>query len=951
MSKGLEQYSHEKEKEIIQLWEKEKIREKFLKLNKNSKKTFYMMDGPPYATGSIHMGTALNKILKDISIRSQNMQGLNVFARPGYDTHGLPIEHKVEKQLGFKTKEEIEAYGIEKFVKECKNFATKFIDTMNSEFNDLGSWFDWDNPYITLENEYIESLWWTFKKAEEKNLLFLGNYSVHVCPRCVTAVAYNEIEYSKQTDESVFVKFPVKNLENTFLIIWTTTPWTLPGNTGVMVHPKYDYSFVKLSSGETLIIASELAEKLMNALEAGFKIEKTVKGKELEGMQYENPLTKHMQLPKLENAYRVILSERYVNLDEGSGLVHTAPGHGKEDWEAGTKNNLPIIVPVEMNGSLKKETGKYAGKKARIVDKEIIKDLEESGNLLYKHPYTHDYPLCWRCDSPLIMLATPQWFLKVSDLRQKLLKENEKTNWTPKWMKDRMKNWIESLSDWPISRNRYWGTPLPIWLCDSCNHRLVIGSIQDLPKHAKIPKNLDLHKPYIDEIKFPCKKCNEKGTMTRVPEVLDVWFDSSATSWAALNYPKKQELFEKFWPANLNIEGTDQIRGWWNSQLIASIICFDKAPFENISTHGMVLDLSKIKMSKSKGNIVTPKEVIEKYNRDYLRFYLAKISKGSDMKFSWDDLKDIHRFFNILFNTVNFVSLYLDVKLNDGKIKEKLEPEDLWILSKTNSLTEQVTNAYNSFTFYNAVNALEQFIMEDLSRTYIKLIRPRINSDSHEAASQTLGYCINVVLKLLAPIAPHASEFVFKNFSNESIHLQHFAELNKKFSDKKIEHEMDLVKDLSQTVLSLRSENNLRLRWLLESVAVQNISLPKLKNVLAKMCNVRKVTETKSKLKGKFAQKEFNKGIVYLNLDTPDELKEEWEFRELVRLVQDSRKKSGLNPNDIVELNLGSSDVNFLKKFSKELEKETNTKIIQVSEKGEKLLEKQFFVQIGKKVN
>src|SRR3989344_1701991 len=412
--KLVEPFNLKKEEEIKEFWKKYKIAHKVRQQSAGQKKKYYFMDGPPYATGHIHLGTALNKISKDVAMRYKRMKGFHVFDRPGYDTHGVPIENKVEQQHGFKNKKDIEAYGVKKFVEECRTYATQFIDVMNSEFNDLGVWMDWQNPYLTLSDEYIEAIWWTFKKADEKELLYLGSYPVHVCPRCATAFAYNEIEYGKQKDNSVFVKFRVKGSTNKFLIIWTTTPWTLPGNTGVMVHPKFEYAEVQLSNGEIWILAKELVQGLMDAIEAGFSIKRVFSGRELEGMQYENPLAKHLKLPKLENAYRVIMSERYVNLDAGTGLVHTAPGHGKEDFEAGSKAGLPSLSPVKLDGLMTEEAGKYAGKRARVVDKEIIEDLREDGALIYQHPYTHDYPLCWRCKTPLLMISVPQWLFKIS---------------------------------------------------------------------------------------------------------------------------------------------------------------------------------------------------------------------------------------------------------------------------------------------------------------------------------------------------------------------------------------------------------------------------------------------------------------------------------------------------------------------------------------------------------
>ena len=631
----------EVEKEVLVFWKKNKIYEKSKKKNSKGKK-FYMMDGPPYANGHIHMGHALNKTLKDISMRQKRLQGFNVFDRAGYDTHGLPIEFQVEKEIGSRTKKDIEKYGVKKFINKCKEFATRYIIVMNNEFEDLGVWMDFKNPYLSLDDSYIETIWDTFKKADEKKLLYLGKYPVHVCPRCETAVAYNEIEYGKQEDISVYIKFPVKDSENKSLIIWTTTPWTLPGNTGVMVNPDIEYSEVEQSNKEIWIIAKEKISEIMGLIGKDYNVKKTFKGKEIEGLTYKNPLEKNLNR-KIKKGNIVILSSRFVNLEEGTGLVHCAPGHGKEDYDVGKKYGLDMPSPVGIDGVLNEEAGKYKGKKARVVDYEIIEDLEKDGFLVYKHKYPHDYPFCWRCKEPLLMISMPQWFFKIKDIHKKILKSNQEVNWIPKYMKLRMKAWLEGISDWPISRSRYWGTPLPIWVCDKCEDRVVIGSIKELEKKSG-KKVKGVHKPEIDEITWKCK-CG--GNVKRVPEVLDVWFDSGVSSWAALNYLKEDKKFKKFWPADINIEGKDQIRGWWNSQIILSEIRFGKKPFKNISVHGMVLDLGKIKMSKSEGNIISPQEIIDKYGRDYMRYYFAKTSKGEDFGLDEGEFKEIEKTFRV----------------------------------------------------------------------------------------------------------------------------------------------------------------------------------------------------------------------------------------------------------------------------------------------------------------
>ncbi len=916
----------EREEEIARFWKKNNI---YQKAKKRNGKKFYFLDGPPYATGSIHLGTAWNKILKDVYIRFFRMYGFNVWDQPGYDTHGLPIENKVQEELKIKSKQDIERLGIEKFVSACRNYATRFIDVMNKQFADLGVWMDWANPYLTLTNDYIEGAWHTFKLAYDKGLLFNDNYSVHVCPHCETAVAYNEIEYEKVTDPSIYVKFPVA-AGDASLVIWTTTPWTIPSNTGIMARPDADYVKVKTSDG-VLIVAKDLMEALMSKFNiTNYKVVEDLRGKQLEGLRYTHPLRDIFPFIKdIKNAHRVVLSEQFVSLDEGTGLVHTAPGHGEEDYRVGKQNNLPVVNPLDMTGKF--TSGKYAGVRARDANAMIIEDLRSKGALLAEEKITHDYPLCWRCSTHLLQMAVPQWFFRVTALREKLIKENKKVHWQPDWAQKRFENWLLSLGDWPISRQRYWGIPLPIWVCD-CGETKVVGSVKELPQKIK-----DLHRPHIDKIKLKCR-CNRN--MKRIPDVLDVWFDSGVASWAPLGYPKRRALFRKMWPSDFQTEGPDQIRGWWNSQLITSIITFDRAPFKNILFHGFVLDAHGIKMSKSKGNVVTPEEVAEKYGSDVLRYYLITGVPWNDFYFKLAEVGEISKLFTVIENTFNFVKTYV----SKTEKPKKLNIEDEWILSKLHSLIEDCTANFKTYNAHKAALEIHNFLVNDFSRWYIKLVRDRVwpgyDGADKKAAMYTLHEVSRNVLSLFAPICPFFTEYAHIMLRNlgekeESVHLKKWPEANKKLVNKNLENDMHLCRAIVEAANSLRHENKIKSRWPLARLSIEgrNIEhvIQNLGGIIKYMCNVKSISA--GKIKG--AEKKTDKFAIYLDTFLTDELKEEALLREVIRKVQDMRKKAGMVVSDRITLSIENCN---LEKFSTVLKKEVGAdKITFGKANGEKV--------------
>jgi isoleucyl-tRNA synthetase len=892
------------EKDVLGLWEREKSYERVRK-SKSGGKPFFFADGPPYATGNIHMGTGWNKIIKDTYIRFWRMQGFDVWDQPGYDTHGTPIEHQVEKQLGFSAKKDIEAYGAGRFIAKCREFATKYIGVMNSEFANLGVWMDWGHPYVTLDNSYIEGAWFTFERAHEKGLLYKGLYPVHVCPRCGTAVSYNEIEYQNVTDDSVYVKFPLVGREGQYLLIWTTTPWTLPANTGVMVHPRFSYSLIETPSGDKLVMAKELAAGVME--KAGIKGWKEVdsfSGDDLSGVAYDHPLKDLVPcLQELEGAHRVVASARYVTLDAGTGLVHTAPGHGSEDYQVGVQEGLPMLSPVAMDGTFTKDAGPWLeGKFVKDADPLIIQKLSERNMLLKKEPITHEYPMCWRCNSALIQISVPQWFFKITEIRDKLLQENARITWVPDWAGSRFRNWLQSLADWPVSRQRYWGIPLPIWEC-TCGTVEVVGSFAELKKRSGLTKEIDFHRPEIDDVRLDCPSCGRP--MSRTPDVLDVWFDSGVSTWAALEYPRKKALFGRLWPSTFQTEGPDQFRGWWNSQMITSVLTFGKSPFRTIMLHGFVLDAKGAKMSKSKGNVVTPAAVVEKYGRDVLRFYLMGSPPWEDFYFSWDSAKEASRLFNVFWNVFQFTKTYAP---KAPKARPDLRPEDRWIISRVNTLLEGTEHA-RKYMIHRLVAASGDFILNDLSRWYVKLVRDRL-SPGYEGkdmagAEYALHYVLDRLVRIVAPVAPFMTERIYQALfgGRFSVHAEPWPERESRLVDKELEEAMAVARELVEAMNSLREEKGLKLKWPLDAVHIHpkdhkvKESLERLSSVVCSMGNVQSLRFL-SKSSGEM--KPFSGGKLGLG----EVLKEEAAIRELVRSVQILRKESHLDVRDSIRLQL-----------------------------------------------
>ncbi len=811
------------EEKIAKFWEENSIYSKVKKKADKSKTRFKFLDGPPYANGEIHLGHAWNKTLKDMILRYKRMRGYAVHDQPGFDTHGLPIEIQVEKTLGIKNKEEIkQKIGAEEFIKKCKEFAIKNMKQMTLDFKRLGVWQDWDNPYFTFKNEYIEGAWYALKKAYEDGILYKGKKVLTWCPRCATALAKSELEYETVKETSIFVKFPIKGEENSYLVIWTTTPWTIPLNMAVMVHPEFDYVKIETEDGEKMIFAKALVGAIMGLLGKKFKVIEEFKGEDLKGLEYEHPLKEEVPKQK-EFKHFVVLSDQYVSLDAGSGLVHCAPGCGPEDYLIGLKNNIPIFSPITEDGHYEDEAGKYKGMftKSKETEEVILSDLRKHNLLLLTTPVEHEYPHCWRCHSPVIFRATEQWFLGVSKLRDKLLEENKKVKWNPSWGGKWFENWLQNLEDWCISRQRYWGTPLPIWTCE-CGHVEVIGSIQELKKKATTKfKDLDLHIPDIDKIKIKCEKCGKE--MSRIPDVLDVWLDSGVAPWASLDYPSDKKRFKQNFPQDLILEGKDQIRGWFNSLMAMSYLVNGRGPYEQVLMHGFITDEKGRRMSKSLGNGVSPGEVIEKYGAETLRSYLVGASpNGEDVKFVWKEVLEVYKLFGIILNTFKFIKQNMELENYEHSSLKAEKPEDKWIVSRVNSFVEEVTDSYENLDFYKVPNLLNNFLVEDLSRTYLKLVKDRLYSDDEDDKKKVLlvlDYVASKVIRVMATVHPFIAEKLYQdlkgymNLTQESVHMLDWPDVDSKLINTTLENQMKVAKDVMSLILNAREKAGIGVRW------------------------------------------------------------------------------------------------------------------------------------------
>ena len=817
-----------REKEVLDFWKENKIFEKSVKRNEG-KPSFSFYDGPPTANGKPHIGHILTRVMKDIIPRYKTMKGYYVIRKAGWDTHGLPVELEVEKSLNMDGKQDIEKYGIEPFIQKCKESVWKYKGEWERMSERVGYWVDMEHPYITYDDNYIESEWWALKKIAEAGLLYKGHKIVPYCPRCGTALSSHEVAQGYKTvkEKSIFVKFKIKNSDGYFLA-WTTTPWTLPSNVALCMNPVEDYVRIKAEDGEIYVLAAALAPSLFE----NYEVLETKKGKDYEREEY-IPL---FDFYKGDKKAFYVTCDNYVTLTDGSGVVHIAPAFGEDDANVGRNYDLPFVQMVDDRGKFTKETGDLEGIFVKDGDKLVIEKLKEKGLLFKELMFEHSYPYCWRCDTPLLYYARSTWFIKMTEVRDRLLKNNATVNWMPPTIgTGRMGNFLENVIDWGVSRERYWGTPLPIWICPDCGEMHVVGSKAELKELAGIEGDIELHKPYLDPITFKCPKCG--GTMKRTPEVMDCWYDSGSMPFAQWHYPfENKEIFDRQFPADFISEAVDQTRGWFYTLLAVSTLIFDRAPFKNCIVLGHVNDKNGIKMSKHKGNVVDPWSVLDKQGADAVRWYFYSSSAPwLPSRFSAENVSEAQRkFMGTLWNTYSFFVLYAEIdKYDPTKYdlkKCKLSQIDRWALSNLNTLVAAVDENLEKYKITESARAIEEFT-DNLSNWYVRRSRERFwgseMTDDKAAAYTTLYHILVTMSKVLAPFVPFMSENIYQNLvrtfykdAPESVHLCAFPEADKSAIDKSLESDMDFVLHAVALGRACRNKVNIKNRQPLSKLFV-----------------------------------------------------------------------------------------------------------------------------------
>lgn len=812
----------EAELDILKEWEEKDILNMTIDNRKNDK-PFVFFDGPATANGHPGLHHMLAKFLKDTFCKYKTMQGYKVLRKVGWDTHGLPVELQVEKELGFSSKNDIENYGIEAFNKKCRESVWKNEESFSDLTKKMGQFIDLKHPYVTYDNNYIETEWWILKKFFDEGLFYEGSKILPYCPRCGTGLASHEVAQGyKEIDTNTVIVPMKKKDEDVYFLVWTTTPWTLIANVALCVNPDEEYVKV-MSMGHKFILAASLVHTVLGD---DVEILETYRGKDLEYMEYEQLIPEL----KVDKKAFYVTCDSYVTMEDGTGIVHLAPAFGEDDAKVGKNYKLPYLNPVGEDG--KYTEGPWKGMLVFDADLEVIKYLKENDKLFKKQKMKHNYPHCWRCSTPLIYYSKPSFYLEVTKIQDKIIEANKKVNWYPSYVGEkRFGNWLENLNDWAISRNRYWGTPLPLWQC-SCGHWDMIGSRKELVKRANedIDETIELHRPYVDDIHLTCPDCGKE--MTRVKDVIDCWFDSGSMPFAQYHYPFENEnIFEEQFPADFISEGIDQTRGWFYTLLVISTFVKGCAPYKNVLVNDLIQDAEGKKMSKSKGNIVEPFTTMKKYGADTIRWYLPYASPvWTPLRFDEEGLKEVYsKFFNTLKNTYNFFALYANTDEIDPRefdiAYENRPLIDRWLLSKYHQLLCDVTKYYDEYDLTKVVRSITNFVNEDLSNWYIRRNRRRFWAseldDDKKAVYKTTYEVLVGLCEMIAPIVPFVSEEIYQNLTGkESVHLADFPKANPDLIDTEIETKMDLVRDLISLGRNAREEAKIKVRQPISKVII-----------------------------------------------------------------------------------------------------------------------------------
>lgn len=830
------------EESVLEYWNSSNIMAT-VRARNAGRKPFYFLDGPPFVSGDLHPGQMWVKSMKDVILRYKRFRGYDVYDRPGYDVHGLPIEKRAEAELGVKNKQEIESrIGVEKFIKACRDYVEAYIGRMDNDYKRFAISLDFSNPYIPSRTPYMEVEWSYLKRIYEKGLLYKDRRSTAFCTSCGTSVSQGsmEVEYRNDTDPAVFIAFKVNGKlskprveigDDLYLLVWTTTPWTFPSNIAVAVHPKEQYVIARIGGRRYVLMKSRL-DAVSSLLNESAIVETEFYGSELEGIYYISPLEEAVPEQKEFRKYhRAIMAEELVVAGEGSGIVHIAPAHGLEDYLIGKKNKLPIFSPVDTQGNYTDEAGSYKGIKVpEAANKRIIDDLKSLGMLVHRGDITHSYPHCWRCDTKLIFIATEQWFINIQKIKKKLLIENRKVAWHPseavKWQEDV----LQSSPDWAISRQRYWGTPLPIWECASCGDVKIVGSLQELRQSALdisyVDSLQDIHRPYIDNVVLKCSKCS--GEMRRIKDVLDVWFDSATAYRASLT----EEQFGKLFPVDFILEGMDQLRGWFSYQLKIGTMVEGRRPFNNVVIDGMMLGEDRREMHKKLANYISLHDLLKSTTADSFRLWCTSHIPELDLVFNKDSIMEANRVVILLYNMANLIDEYSNaIGYKPKKIRKPgsiadLSPEDAWILSRFNSAVKIATESLDNYEIYKAVAAIKNFLITDLSRFYLKMAKKKIIDSSRKDAKKTINlinYVLYNSLILISPVIPFASEKIYMdNFHfAESVFLEKWPKHNASFINPNLEAQFDVALDAITAILNSREKANIKLRWPLAKATVE----------------------------------------------------------------------------------------------------------------------------------